>query len=62
MMEDKTELPVSSPKIAIPRVELPNDKIARWNTTNLGLRMGADAASAATASALIAPVICVIDK
>ena len=34
----------------------------RWNTTNLGLRLAADAGSAATASALVAPVICVIDR
>lgn len=35
---------------------------SKWNTTNLGLRLGADAASAATASVLVAPVICVIDQ
>ena len=33
-----------------------------WNTRNLGLRLGADATSAATASMLVAPVICVIDQ
>lgn len=38
------------------------EKTSKWNTTNLGLRFGADAASAATASVLVAPVICVIDR
>jgi hypothetical protein len=33
-----------------------------WNLKNLGLRIGADATSAATASALVAPVICIIDR
>jgi hypothetical protein len=33
-----------------------------WNTHNLGLRLGADVASAATAGVLVAPVITAIDK
>ncbi|ETN47234.1 uncharacterized protein HMPREF1541_01426 [Cyphellophora europaea CBS 101466] len=33
-----------------------------WNTNSLGSRLGADAASAASASILVAPVICVIDR
>ncbi|KAG9779478.1 nucleic acid-binding protein, partial [Aureobasidium melanogenum] len=33
-----------------------------WNTQNLGLRLCADVASAATAAALVAPVITAIDK
>jgi hypothetical protein len=36
--------------------------VIRWNTTNLGLRLGADASCAATASILVAPIICVIDR
>lgn len=34
----------------------------RWNTKHLSYRIGTDATSAATASALIAPIICVIDQ
>jgi hypothetical protein len=33
-----------------------------WNTRNLGMRLGADAVSAATASLLVAPVITIIDQ
>ncbi|KAI4715370.1 hypothetical protein E4T48_08443 [Aureobasidium sp. EXF-10727] len=33
-----------------------------WNTQNLSLRLGADVTSAATAGALVAPVITAIDK
>lgn len=33
-----------------------------WNAQQLGLRLGADAASAATASLLVAPVITIIDQ
>jgi hypothetical protein len=33
-----------------------------WNTNSLGLRVGADAASAAISSVLVAPIICVIDR
>ena len=33
-----------------------------WNTKNLGLRLGADAAAAASAAALVAPVISIIDR
>ncbi|KAH0289719.1 hypothetical protein KCU62_g4162, partial [Aureobasidium sp. EXF-3399] len=34
----------------------------QWNTRNLGLRLGADVASAATAGILVAPIITAIDK
>jgi hypothetical protein len=34
----------------------------RWNTKNLGLRLGSDAVSAASAGALVAPLISVIDR
>ena len=33
-----------------------------WNTSNLGLRLAADASAAASASILVAPLICVIDR
>ncbi|KPM33924.1 hypothetical protein AK830_g12646, partial [Neonectria ditissima] len=35
---------------------------AAWNTKNLGLRLGVDAASAACATAMIAPLIAMIDR
>lgn len=35
---------------------------SKWNTSNLGMRLGADAGSAASASILVAPIICVIDR
>jgi len=34
----------------------------KWNTKNLGLRLGADLASASSAAALVAPVISIIDR
>lgn len=34
----------------------------RRNTKNLGLRLGADAASAVVAGALVAPIITIIDR
>lgn len=33
-----------------------------WNTSNLGLRLAADASAAASASILVSPIICVIDR
>lgn len=37
-------------------------KTKSWNTHNLGLRLAADAAAAATAGVLVAPLITMIDK
>ncbi|KAI0116891.1 hypothetical protein F4814DRAFT_414331 [Daldinia grandis] len=34
----------------------------RWNTTNLGLRLGADLTSAACAASMVAPLISIIDR
>lgn len=34
----------------------------KWNTANLGLRIGADFAAAASAGVLVAPIITMIDK
>jgi len=51
--------------IAVPKIKddiLTADAAQIWNTRNLGLRLGADAASAASASALIAPIITIIDQ
>ncbi|KAI4803601.1 hypothetical protein E4T44_11145 [Aureobasidium sp. EXF-8845] len=46
------------PEIMSPKTTTPTT----WNTHNLGLRLGADVASAATAGVLVAPVITAIDK
>ncbi len=35
---------------------------AKWNTKNLGLRLGADLISAASAAVLVAPIISIIDR
>ncbi|KAI0433613.1 hypothetical protein F5Y09DRAFT_52445 [Xylaria sp. FL1042] len=43
-------------------VEIPSKLSQQWNTKNLGLRLGADAVSAACAASLIAPVISIIDR
>ncbi|KIY00618.1 uncharacterized protein Z520_03281 [Fonsecaea multimorphosa CBS 102226] len=66
------KLPVPSKTVSIPKpqVHLPSvrkvsveqKKPVQWNTMNLGLRLGADVTSAASASALIAPIITVIDR
>ncbi|KAI1310438.1 hypothetical protein F5Y03DRAFT_39540 [Xylaria venustula] len=45
-----------------PAVEMPSQLSQQWNTKNLGLRIGADAVSAACAASLIAPVISIIDR
>lgn len=37
-------------------------KNRQWNTNNLGLRLCADGAAAATAGVLVAPVITMIDR
>ncbi|EXJ90501.1 hypothetical protein A1O1_03604 [Capronia coronata CBS 617.96] len=65
---DEPSRPVSSvprPQIHVPagdsRHSTP-EKVLPWNTTNLMPRFGADLASAASASAMVAPVICVIDR
>ncbi|TGJ80142.1 hypothetical protein E0Z10_g8628 [Xylaria hypoxylon] len=43
-------------------VEMPSKLSQQWNTKNLGLRLGADAMSAACAASMIAPVISIIDR
>ena len=70
--EKESRESVSAPKNILPSPEklLPSavggsakgKTSPEWNTTNLGLRLAADAGSAATASALVAPIICVIDR
>ncbi|KAI6090092.1 hypothetical protein F4821DRAFT_36234 [Hypoxylon rubiginosum] len=44
-------------------VEMPSSKLQQqWNTKNLGLRLGADFASAASAASMVAPLIAIIDR
>jgi hypothetical protein len=43
-------------------VKMPPELSQQWNTKNLGLRLGADIASAASAASMIAPVISIIDR
>ncbi|KAJ8607659.1 hypothetical protein MRB53_040122 [Persea americana] len=47
---------------APPKDALPEQTSATWNTDALTSRLGADVASAATAAALIVPVITIIDR
>lgn len=42
--------------------EMPHKVKRKWNTHNLGLRLGADAVSAACSAGLVAPVISIIDR
>lgn len=58
---------ISIPKPRMPLPTMPKvlaepKKEKQWNTSNLGLRLGADVTSAASAAALIAPIITVIDR
>jgi hypothetical protein len=43
-------------------IPLEPKKVSQWNTHHLGLRAGADAASAAAAGFLVAPLVCTIDR
>jgi len=57
-------LPSTTTTTTIQRAEPPMvpDRSTRWNTKNLGLRLASDAASAASAAIIIAPIITVIDQ
>lgn len=53
--------------VKIPQIPMPTAKsdvttARQWNTSKLGLRVDADALSAAAAGALVAPIITMIDK
>jgi hypothetical protein len=56
-LDPRPPLPLPNPKIAMAG-KLPQ----KWNTKGLGLRVGADVVSAASASVLVAPVVMVIDR
>ncbi|KAF5123445.1 putative membrane protein [Metarhizium anisopliae] len=47
---------------ATPTLERATESTQRWNTKNLGWRLAADAAGAACAGVLVAPVISIIDR
>jgi len=54
-----------STALAVPKIhdgKIATDVLRSWNTRQIGLRLGADAASAATASLLVAPIITIIDQ
>lgn len=56
---------LSNAQIVVPDIKegrLQTKPAEGWNIARLGLRLGADAASAATASSMVAPVICIIDQ
>lgn len=60
-MESKTSIPVPEPQLSKRDTASPKTE-SRWNTRNLALRLAADIASAASAAALVAPLISIIDK
>ncbi len=49
--------------LTAPMVEMPAvERKPEWNTKNLGLRLTADLASAASAAVLVAPILPIIDR
>jgi hypothetical protein len=56
---DSGSLTLPSPVAITTKMPVPD---TTWNTSHLGLRLGADALAAASASVLVAPIICVIDR
>ncbi|KAJ8116996.1 hypothetical protein OPT61_g1723 [Boeremia exigua] len=60
--------PLSKPSILSPATAMTTtmkdtkDAATKWNTHNLGLRLGSDALAAGAAGALVAPIITMIDK
>lgn len=49
------------PKVVVSgKMALPST--SKWNIADLGMRLGADVVSAATASIIVAPVITLIDR
>ena len=66
MTRDAAVPVASSPRLAVTSLAVPDrplsSKAREWNTKSLGLRLGADAASAAMAGALVCPTITIIDR
>lgn len=54
-------LPVT-PELVVKAENMAQKVTTKWNTKNLGLRLGADAVGASCAGALIAPIITIIDR
>lgn len=54
--------PLPTPPLPIATPKAPKVETSQWNTKNLGLRLGADAISAASAAVLVAPIISIIDR
>ena len=52
----------SAAAVATPQAAMAKSKTTQWNTKNLGLRLGADLVSAASAAVLVAPIISIIDR
>ena len=50
--------------VATPLPKMSTEKLQpkKWNTKNLGLRLGADAISASCAAGMVAPIIAIIDQ
>jgi hypothetical protein len=56
------ELKVRTDDIAEKRTVGTEKLATKWNTKNLGLRLGVDAVAAACSGVLIAPIITIIDR
>lgn len=54
--------PKQAPITAPPSPTGEKSQTSTWNTKDLGLRLGVDVASAATAGALTCPLITIIDR
>ena len=61
-LETPPPLTPKLPAIPTPKIDMVAKLGRKWNTKNLGLRLGVDAVAAASAAALIAPVVSIIDK
>ena len=48
--------------MSAPKVNSDDKSERKWNTKNLGSRLGADLVSAASAAVLVAPIISIIDR
>lgn len=56
-----TQVPLTAAK-AVEPIKDTTMKVKAWDTRNLGWRVGADAAAAASAGVLVAPIITIIDR
>ncbi|KAK8051090.1 hypothetical protein PG993_002475 [Apiospora rasikravindrae] len=63
-LADAARPPIPMPStstVGLPATKALESK-SKWNTKNLGMRLGADFVSAATAASLVAPVISIVDR